>query len=430
MPQESLFDNTIETIEPKGATKAPSFFRAVALRRAPRRVDRSKGVIYGCAVCTKGEALGHDFWCDDKFLDQLVKLGNKRRLGVKSRFTHPGLSGDGLGKHLGRVRSFVRDGDVVRGDLHIASVASKSPDGDLADYVMSLAEEDPEAFGKSIVFSHDYGAEDLFLSKNRNEDGDFQSPDEGNVNNYPHARMAQLRASDVVGDPAANPGGFFSADTTEELAARAESVLAYAFGLSEDEPTSDDLGGIHPERLRTFVASFAERHGIRIDAEEPEMADKTEQLQDDEKDEKKDEEQQEEEKKDEEQEEKEEEQEEDEKKDEEEASSNLSALRANKTFGKDGNFVLEALESGWSVDKAETEYLRRQVKERDSEIAKLKNSGPAAGSNVKNDGDSVFDFMAEAKALAKANNSTVTQAMKQIAREKPEAYAQWKSAQK
>ena len=138
---------------------------ATGIAEGAQGVDREARVIRGYSVVTRGEAKGHEAWIDETFLDQVVAVGNAIDTGLKSRFTHPGLCSDGLGKFLGRTRNFRRvDGRVV-GDLHFAQAGSKSPDGDLAGYVMDLADEDPDAFGASIVFYHDMGAEQEFKSE-------------------------------------------------------------------------------------------------------------------------------------------------------------------------------------------------------------------------------------------------------------------------
>src|SRR5512139_2934905 len=108
-------------------------------------------VIFGVSVATTGEAQGHRLLFDEVSLQQLQNLGNSHPSGIKSRFTHPGWTRDGLGKYLGRVKNFrVTDSKLV-GDLHISKAAHKSPDGNLAEYVLDLAKEDPGAFGVSVV---------------------------------------------------------------------------------------------------------------------------------------------------------------------------------------------------------------------------------------------------------------------------------------
>jgi len=227
-------------------------------------VDKDARTIRNYSVATRGEALGHNMWLDMQFLNQIVKAGNSKPLGVKTRFTHPGLSGDGLGRALGRTRNFRRSGDQVFGDLHLLDSASKTPEGDLAGYVMDLAEESPDLFGASIVFSHDEEASQAHSKKHRGEDGNFKSPDEENTKNYPHARLAELHGSDLVDDPAANPSGFFGQFAVgSELAAKAESILAWALGLTDQQPDEFAIGP-HPERIKTFVMEFLERHGLVI----------------------------------------------------------------------------------------------------------------------------------------------------------------------
>lgn len=222
------------------------------------------GLIEGYSVIARGEALGHGMWIDDRMLDQVAKAGAARKLGTKVRFTHPGMSSDGMGKLLGSAFNFRRDGDRVIADLHLLEAAHKAPDGDLAGYVMDLAEEAPDKFGTSIVFSPDAGEEDRFRAKHTDKQGRFISPDEDNAQHLPHARLASLHASDVVDDPAANPAGLFSAEATAgSLAGEAEPLLMFAVGLSDDAPEVGALG-LHPNRVRDFVAGFLERHGLSI----------------------------------------------------------------------------------------------------------------------------------------------------------------------
>jgi hypothetical protein len=71
--------------------------------------------------------------------------------GLKSRFAHPTLSNDGLGRYLGRTKNAVIDGGKLRADLHIADISTRSPEGNLGAYVMELAKLDPQAFGASLV---------------------------------------------------------------------------------------------------------------------------------------------------------------------------------------------------------------------------------------------------------------------------------------
>lgn len=189
-------------------------FRSLPLRESPNRVDRENRVIYGVSAAQAVEALGHGMMLDAKTIEQVVTLGNKAKNGIKSRFTHPGLSSDGMGKHLGRMKNFRVEGDKAVGDLYLAEAASNAPDGDLAGYVMDLAEEDSEAFGMSIVASGeqvwtlDDGTEvpayDFF------EDGAKGGRPDNALTDLPVFRVHELDAVDVVDEPAANRDGMFS----------------------------------------------------------------------------------------------------------------------------------------------------------------------------------------------------------------------------
>ena len=121
--------------------------------------DYGAGLIRKASLIARGEALGHGMWIDDEMLNQVAEHANSLKTGLKVRFTHPGLSSDGLGTLTARAKAVeVIDGATI-GDLHIVQSAHKTPDGDLAEYVMDLAESDPDMFGMSIVYSPDFKAE-------------------------------------------------------------------------------------------------------------------------------------------------------------------------------------------------------------------------------------------------------------------------------
>lgn len=230
--------------------------------------DYGAGLLTGVAVITRGEALGHDMWIDATMLQQVHDAINAAAgAGIKARFTHPGLSSDGLGTFLGRFKHAVLDGDIVRADLHLARSAHDTPDGDLAAYVMDLAEEDPQAFGTSIVFRHDRDAERNHEAQHT-RDGRFYSPDPGNTEHFPHARLRELRAVDAVDSPAANPGGLFH---RQGQIVEAEQLAAYALGLEAERPAMSQLS-IDPDRLAGFAQAFLQRRGLRlVPHEEPDV---------------------------------------------------------------------------------------------------------------------------------------------------------------
>jgi len=220
--------------------------------------DYSSGVIHNVAVISGGEALGHGMWIDSETLDQVNEAGQAADTGIKARFTHPGMSSDGLGRALGRVKNMKRWGDKVVGDLHFFESAHKTPEGDLAEYVMLLTTEDPSAAGLSIVFEADEQLQDEFIFEN-SVNGEFTSPDAMNINSYPHARIGKLRAADVVDEPAANPEGMFHRN---ELPSEAFAFMDYASSESENKPQS--LFGIDPDRARSFFQRWLNENKLEL----------------------------------------------------------------------------------------------------------------------------------------------------------------------
>src|SRR4051812_5653846 len=68
-------------------------------------VDDGQQWIRNVSMVSRGEALGHDVWLDSDFLSQVYQAALNVGKGVKSRFTHPSMSGDGLGSYVGRVQN-------------------------------------------------------------------------------------------------------------------------------------------------------------------------------------------------------------------------------------------------------------------------------------------------------------------------------------
>lgn len=234
------------------------------------RVDRTGGrfgfgVVRGVSIITRGEALGHQMWVDAAFLQATADSINARSEGLKARFTHPGMSSDGLGSYLGKVDSARVDGNKVVADLNFAEASTKTPDGNLADYVMTLAETSPEDFGVSIVFDVNEDAMEALTAENTSN-GRFISPDEDNKNNYTHARMSSLRAADVVDSPAANPDGLFRRG--QEVADEADRMLEFALGLSADVPQLA-LFDADPQRVAAAVQRFLSRHNLKVERVQP-----------------------------------------------------------------------------------------------------------------------------------------------------------------
>lgn len=222
----------------------------------PIGVDREAKVIRGMVLAEKGpfKTPGRGEF-DDLSLDKIVELMAEHPNGLKSRLAHPTLSNDGVGKFLGRARDGWRDGNKIRGDLHFDPSSFKTPNGDLGNYVMDLAESDPDALSTSLVLQ---SAKEHRLTK----EGTKQTDDKGDPL-PPLWRPTKLHATDVV-DTGDAVNGMLSVDglpdewvrrgtelldnafegqTREVVEARAmawlKNYLAYRFGEGADSLMTD-----------------------------------------------------------------------------------------------------------------------------------------------------------------------------------------------
>lgn len=198
-------------------TKPTDMFRSVPLRSAPKRVDREAGRLSGVKVIEAGPLKDGDPrpWFVDEFtLQQVADLGNQPNKGIKSRFTHPNMSEDGLGKHLGKQKNFIVDGTAVYADFQVSNTARGS---EMAEYVFDLAEEAPEDIGLSIVALLDFKA----MKAEEREDGTQPM------------RLKGLRAVDFVDEGAAT-NGLFDVQSPAGIPAAVTQLLDMHF--SESDP--------------------------------------------------------------------------------------------------------------------------------------------------------------------------------------------------
>jgi NADH dehydrogenase/NADH:ubiquinone oxidoreductase subunit G len=223
------------------------------------RVDREAHIIYGVSAAQPVEALGHDMILDRKAINQIVEHGNAARNGVKSRFTHPGLSSNGLGKYLGRLRDFREEGGKAVADLHIADSAFKTPEGDLGTYVMDLAEGDPDMFGMSVVIKGQrvWTLGDGSEVDIADEEGRQRKRPDNATTDKPVMRVKQLMAVDAVDEPAANRDGLFAARhlwATNALSQEAfDDIDEYLNGA-----------GVTPQRAFEFALSYFAARGVNL----------------------------------------------------------------------------------------------------------------------------------------------------------------------
>jgi hypothetical protein len=195
------------------------------------RVNREAGIIEGVKVCTEGEAQGHGVNLDADFVKTVVRFGNERKQGLKARFGHPNMCSTSLGTFLGRHKNFrtettTRDDGskavTAIADMFMSNEAKDTPNGNLFDYVMGLAENEPDVFGTSIVFTP--GREYRKTADGKN----VYSGEKTDPKNEPlstiYVECESLHACDCVDDPAANDG-LFSRFSQETIAGQVTEFL-------------------------------------------------------------------------------------------------------------------------------------------------------------------------------------------------------------
>lgn len=209
-------------------------------------VDEKNGVIKNVSVCRVGTVKGHGVNIESEFIGDVVKLGNESEIGLKCRFGHPNMSNTALGTYMGRLKNFKEDGDNARADLHLDEVASKSPKGDLYNYILEMSAKSPEMFGLSIVFKqgrpYQYDKEG-----NRIEiDSDWDNYD-GDKDLF--ATISELHACDCVDEPAANEGLYSAQMNSDKFAVIATQFL-------DENPKIYELLSEKPEIVSGFTQKY------------------------------------------------------------------------------------------------------------------------------------------------------------------------------
>lgn len=245
-------------VDPLDQTETQLETEVIQFRSLPQRglmgtVDTETHIIHGAAIATAGQPHGREFLFDEITLQQIVALGNtsKNGNGIKSRYTHPGLSSSGLGKFLGRVKGFQLSGKKAIGDLHLSAVAASSPEGDLRGYVEGLAVEDPDAFGMSMVVD----LKRVWKTATGMEvPADKGKPSDA-IGKLPFARVVKLHAVDAVDEPAANDGLFESLVGSNLAAHEAFAQIDHLI----------DYWQVDRERAYQLALSYFEARGLTLE---------------------------------------------------------------------------------------------------------------------------------------------------------------------
>jgi hypothetical protein len=209
------------------------YFSTPPIFSAPvANIDRELGIIQGVTIARIGPAKGHNGFVDRSFLLQIVDNAASKPAGIKARFGHPNMCSQALGTYLGRFKNYSYYGDQVKADLHLDDTAKNTPSGDLYSYVLDMAEKNPDMFGASIVFEI---GESVFLE----EDVDGEKVEKE------YFRLKELRATDIVDEPAATDG-LFSAKTFPGIATQ----------FLDENPEIMDMIFTKPDSIVEFLSNY------------------------------------------------------------------------------------------------------------------------------------------------------------------------------
>jgi len=242
-------------------------------------VDSEKGIIRGVSVCTVGEAKGHGVNLDSEFIETVKTFGNEKKQGLKARYGHPNMCSTALGTFIGRYKNFSVVNEQVIADLFLSNEAKSTPNGDLHSYILGMAENEPDMFGTSIVFTpgRSYTHEE---DGSKNYDLYEATPfgmalkakyEESDI----FVECESLHACDCVDEPAANDGGLFSKFANESVAGQITQFLdlnPQVWEALESNPSILESLARYGTKMDEFTNRYRD---YREQSMEAEMSDKT-----------------------------------------------------------------------------------------------------------------------------------------------------------
>jgi regulator of replication initiation timing len=232
-----------------------------ASKEAGSKVNAESRIISDVILCQVGEAKGHGVHLEQSFIEAGIAYAQKHysKIGMKCRFGHPAMSNDALGTEVGRYHNFKVVEDKMVADLHIYASANLSPTHPGAgDWILSMAEEDPNAIMTSIVFTVDH-----YYQKADGEDFEVE-PDysgyrptwkstskkhEYNPNEPVYVALDELWGNDLVDEGAATDKLFSATVNPDKFAVIATQFL-------DEHPKIAEFLGKQPHKLQEFLSKY------------------------------------------------------------------------------------------------------------------------------------------------------------------------------
>ena len=221
-------------------------------------VDEENRVVRGYIVAEAGpfKSKGRGEF-DGSALKAIVAL--MKQSPTKVRFGHPDLMNNGLDSFIGWAKNPRLEGDKVRADLHVSSVAMMPLRGpvSLGEYVLERSKTDPASFGSSLVLEADKNWRyDKHKKPKTDEMGELLPP---------LWSPTAIYGSDIVDVGDAVHSGFCSAELSAELLSKAEEEfererLEVAEELESPPPPKQYVGT--SKTVAELRATLAERRAM------------------------------------------------------------------------------------------------------------------------------------------------------------------------
>ena len=244
---------------------ASSEWLKVSSQGRPIGVDREKEIIHGFIVAQEGpfksEGRGE---FDKQALGTILDLIKASPNGLKSRLAHPDESNDGIGKLLGRAKDpwmdvlQVRESEgslktnpvaCVRCEFHISPAAHKAS-FDMAEWLMTAAESDPDAISSSLVLSTE--------KEYRIDAKGVPLTDADGQELPPLWRPTALHAVDVV-DTGDAVDGLLSAGLTAEALDTIPNGVVFAGAKMLDKQFAGKPRAFVEDRCQNFLRRYLDR---------------------------------------------------------------------------------------------------------------------------------------------------------------------------
>ena len=210
-----------------------SHFKSNVIFSSPKslNVDKENGIVKNVSIVNHGKNKNGSYF-NEQFLADIATKGNEQKQGVKSRFGHPNMCSSSLGTFLGRYKNFQVREKGVYADLHLDPIAKKTQvEGkgiSMFDYVLEMAENNPDMFGNSIHINSETFEEKV-----------------GDVYFNSH-KLESLIASDLVDDPAA----------TNSLFANSNDLGIAVTDFLDSNPTIFDVIQKDPSIVEDFFDRY------------------------------------------------------------------------------------------------------------------------------------------------------------------------------